>query len=130
MAYLFIYGTLLQTLDNPMSRFLKSNSEFLVKGYIHGKLYDVGSYPAAISSNLKTDKIYGTVLKILDVENTFKVLDAYEGVDGFHPLYLKKAVSVYLETENPITAWVYVYNHSVSHLKQIPSGDYLNRLNE
>tara|TARA_R110002049_G_scaffold3795_6_gene27682 strand:+ start:1879 stop:2262 length:384 start_codon:yes stop_codon:yes gene_type:complete len=126
MAYLFVYGTLLQTLDNPMSRFLKNQSEFLGKGYIHGKLYDVGAYPAAILSDAKTDKIYGTVLKISDVENTFKVLNTYEGANDLHPLYLKKSVPMYLENGKTLTVWVYVYNHSVSHLKQIQSGDYLN----
>ena len=91
---------------------------------MNGKLYDVGEYPAAILSSSNSDKIYGTVLKIKNPENTFKVLDTYEGVEAL--LYLKKSVTVYLENQIEIKAWVYIYNHSVSHLKQITSGDYLN----
>lgn len=106
-----------------MSRFLNFNSEILGKGYFHGKLYDVGEYPAAILSHLETDKIYGTVLKINNPENTFKILDAYEGIQ--ESLYIKKLVTVFLENQTKTTAFVYIYNQSVSHLKQITSGDYL-----
>lgn len=126
MTCLFVYGTLLQSLDNPMSRFLKNHSEFLGKGFINGKIYDVGAYPAAILSDLKTDKIYGTVLKITDAEKTFEVLDTYEGLEDSPPLYLKKSISVHLENKSCVKAWVYIYNRSVNHLKQISSGDYLN----
>lgn len=125
MDYLFVYGTLLKPINNPMSKFLNKHSEFLGTGFINGKLYDVGSYPAAISSNLKTDKIFGTVLKIKNAEQTFKVLDMYEGTTEANPLYIKKTMSVYLDNQSQVTAWVYIYNRSVNHLKRILSGNYL-----
>jgi gamma-glutamylcyclotransferase (GGCT)/AIG2-like uncharacterized protein YtfP len=109
-----------------MSQFLKTHSKVLGKGFINGKLYDVGAYPAAVLSNLKNDKIYGTILKMTDAENTFKVLDAYEGLEDSPPLYLRKSVPVHLENQRFINAWVYIYNSSINHLKPIPSGDYLN----
>ena len=107
-----------------MSRFLNSHSKYKGKGYFQGKLYEVGPYPAAIESNSKTDKVFGTVVIINNPEHTFKVLDAYEGVT--ESLYIKKSVTVFLENQFEITAFVYIYNLSVGHLKQITSGDYLN----
>ncbi|ALJ04431.1 hypothetical protein APS56_04440 [Pseudalgibacter alginicilyticus] len=126
MSYLFVYGTLLQSLKNPISKFLNEHSEIIGQGYIQGKLYDVGEYPAAILSDFKTDKIYGTALKIINPENVFSVLDTYEGTNETPPLYIKKKIMVYLENKYNIQAWVYIFNYPVQHLKRIHSGDYLN----
>jgi gamma-glutamylcyclotransferase (GGCT)/AIG2-like uncharacterized protein YtfP len=88
MDYLFVYGTLLQSINTPMSLFLSKHSQIIDKGYFHGKLYDVGDFPAATLSDLTSDKVYGTILKIWNTEQTFNILDHYEGVS--ETLYVKK----------------------------------------
>ncbi len=123
MDYLFVYGTLLQAIDNPMSQFLSKHSQILGKGYFHGKLYDVGAFPAAILSALKTNKVYGTVVEILNPIHTFKVLDNYEGVH--EGLYLRKMTPAFLNNQTKIEVWVYIYNNPTENLRLIPSGNYL-----
>lgn len=125
MEYLFVYGTLLQSLSNPMSKFLSRYSKILGTAYFHGKLYDVGAYPAAISSNSKTDKVYGIIVEILNTEHTFKVLDAYEGVK--ENLYIRKPVTAFLNNHSNIKTWIYLYSQPTENLNLIPSGDYLKR---
>lgn len=126
--YLFVYGTLQKNLDNDMSKFLSENAQIVGKGYFHGKLYRVSWFPGAITSINTSDKVYGSIFKLINSETVFNVLDDYEGVGDNHTkpnLYRKEIVTAYLENRDALKTWVYIYNHSISHLKQIISGDFL-----
>lgn len=121
--YLFVYGTLLKENDNAMSKFLQRHSQCVGKGFFQGKLYKISWYPGAVLSVNKADRVYGSIFKFNDGQTVFKVLDNYEGVD--QNLFKRVLVDTFLDDKTVVTSWVYLYNLSISHLKQIDSGDFL-----
>lgn len=127
--HLFVYGTLLKDFESSMSKFLEQNSEFVGSGYFNGNLYEISWYPGAVLSDNPSDKVFGHVFKILNAEKTFKVLDNYEGIGdtGEHTNeYNRRLIDAYLDTQETIKTWVYIYNLPTAHLKHIPSGKYLS----
>ncbi|WP_100611293.1 gamma-glutamylcyclotransferase family protein [Confluentibacter lentus] len=129
MDYLFVYGTLMKTVSNGMSRFLHSNSEFIGNAYIHGKLYDLEGYPGAVVSDDPSERVYGNIFKIKDTQVVFKVLDDYEGIGDGNPIdyeYLRTQVVAYLEDGAEVATWFYAYNFPTEHLRLIPSGMYFS----
>ena|SRR5690606_35341209 len=128
MDYLFVYGTLMKTVNKDMSRFLHSNSDFIGNAYILGKLYDLEGYPGAVASDNTSERVYGNLFKIKDTEAVFKVLDDYEGIgDGNlnDYEYVRTQVTAFLEDGTEINTWFYAYNFPIGTLQLIPSGRYL-----
>ena len=126
--YLFVYGTLQRELDTDMSRFLVANSKTVAKGYILGKLYKISWFPGAILTDDSSCKVYGTVFKLKDNAAIFDVLDAYEGCNTNTPnasLFIRQRITVFLENNNTLTSWVYLYNQNIANSEQITSGDFL-----
>ncbi len=67
--------------------------------------------------------------QLLNVEQAFSVLDNYEEMSCEFPQpheYVRKKVSVTLQNNFQITAWIYLYNLSVENKALIASGDFLN----
>ncbi|WP_027137379.1 gamma-glutamylcyclotransferase family protein [Gaetbulibacter saemankumensis] len=128
--YLFVYGTLMQDVENEMSQFLKKHSTFVGKGNFQGSLYEVAGYPGAILSENETYKVYGDLFIIQDAEYVFSILDPYEGIEESTietDLYKREVVDVILESGVLVKAWVYLYNLEVTNLRLIPSGYYLKK---
>ena len=93
-----------------------------------GKLYEVCGYPCAIESTDANHKVFGELYKIIDQQSLLERLDEYEECSGRFPgphEYSRKQRSIELVSGNSVVAWVYLYNHDVSTLQQIISGDYL-----
>jgi gamma-glutamylcyclotransferase (GGCT)/AIG2-like uncharacterized protein YtfP len=131
-TYLFVYGTLLKDLNNGMSRFLQSNSEFIGNAFVVGRLYEIGWYPGVVLSYNPTEKVYGNIFKVKNTETVFKALDDYEGICGDNPKpyeYSRELTDAYLNDGTKIETWFYAYNHSTENLKQILSGNYLDKPN-
>jgi gamma-glutamylcyclotransferase (GGCT)/AIG2-like uncharacterized protein YtfP len=60
-----------------------------------------------------------------------RVLDEYEGCGPDDPQpteFRRERVTIFLETGQEVSAWVYLYNRPTSELEVIPSGDYLKWL--
>ena len=130
MDCLFVYGTLLKDLNNGMSRFLQSNSEFLGNAYINGRLYDLGWYPGVVLSNDPSEKVYGQLFKLKNTETVFKVLDDYEGIGGDNPKpyeYSRERAQAFLEDGTQMGTWFYEYVLSTENLTLIPSGNFLEK---
>ncbi|MCF8273235.1 MAG: gamma-glutamylcyclotransferase [Flavobacteriaceae bacterium] len=126
--YLFVYGTLLKDFDSYMSKFLERNSDFIGDGYFNGKLFEVSWYPAAILSNISSEKVFGHIFKIHENDKTFKILDDYEGIGDTSECpneYRRELINAYLNTGDMLKVWVYIYNQSTENLRFIPSGNYL-----
>lgn len=127
MIKLFVYGSLRSGFHHPaydyISKYFSMISEAKVKGY----LYDMGDYPAAIST---TDEAYiiGEVYQLNDISDfswAIEQLDSYEGVvpeEGEDPLYKRELTTVYAGNINH-EAWIYWFNGTISNQPRIYSGD-------
>lgn len=127
-TYLFVYGTLLKDSNHVMSKFLVSHSVFVSKGYFNGKLYLIDWFPGAILSDDKSNRVFGSVFKIINSTMVFNVLDDYEGRGENDPkphLFIREVITIFLENNTKIKAWVYLYNHSMVNLKRIISGNFI-----
>ncbi len=130
--FIFVYGTLRQKAATPMQQVLVRYGEYLTDGYIQGRLYDVKGYPGAIESAHSSDKVYGELYRINNLDLVLSQLDAYEECSAQYPQpheYIRKTLPVTAFGTGPINAWVYVFNHAVASLIPIESGDYLHYLN-
>lgn len=111
-----------------MSRFLSNNSTIEGKAYFIGKLYRISWFPGAVLSTDTLEKVFGTFIKLNNAEETFKVLDDYEGYDVNNPkasLFIRQLVTIYDEKNTSYQAWVYLYNQNVEAETRILSGDFL-----
>ena len=102
---------------------------YVSDGYIQGKLYEVNGYPGAIESNNQQDKVFGEIYRMMDDNTILSKLDKYEECTDKFPKpheYIRKKLPVTLSDSSIVTAWVYIFNHDVSNLIAIKSGDYLS----
>lgn len=124
---LFSYGLLLPSFETPVRALLDQHLSIGPKAKLQAKLYDCGSYPAAIPSSNSADWVYGQLYNI-ESESQFSLfhqLDHYEGDE-----YLRKLLKVQIiATEEICEAWAYIYVESVVSLPQIESGDFLKHSN-
>lgn len=126
VCFLFVYGTLLKDFGSDMAIFLEQNAQFVAKGFFYGKLFHVSWYPGAILSENTNDKVHGHVYKIINPEKTFKILDAYEGIEASQQSeYIRTTLEVHLENNSPLKTWAYLYNLPTTHLECIKSGSYV-----
>lgn len=112
-----------------MHHLIAGHSEYFSNGTLCGKLYEVCGYPGAIKSSDSSDKVFGELYTMLDRKMVLGRLDEYEECSECflkpHE-YSRKQLSIELSGGGSVVAWVYLYNHDVSKLQRIISGDYLN----
>ncbi|WP_406683515.1 gamma-glutamylcyclotransferase [Seonamhaeicola sp. MEBiC1930] len=126
--YLFVYGTLLENVDNDMSRFLSSNSMVMGNAYFHGRLFKISWFPGAVISDDLSEKVYGTFIKLNNAEETLSALDYYEGYHANNPkssLFIRQLITIIDEKGATYEAWTYLYNQNVEEETRIHSGDFL-----
>jgi gamma-glutamylcyclotransferase (GGCT)/AIG2-like uncharacterized protein YtfP len=128
--FIFVYGTLRKKIASNMHHVLANHCEYFSDGTMHGTLYEVSGYPGAIESTEANDKVFGELYKMLDRKLVLARLDEYEECSDCFPMpheYRRKQLSIELiGGGDSVVAWVYLYNHDVSKLQQIISGDYLD----
>src|SRR5215213_11570847 len=123
--YLFIYGTLIPDIAPDEISGAAQKLEYVGEGFVYGKLYDLGDYPAAVLNG--NSKIFGRIYKLPDDENILPELDEYEGYNPQNlseSLYLRKKVKVYLNGRT-LSCWIYEYNRDTSKIPIIESGNFL-----
>ena len=101
-------------------------------GWIAGRLFDTGSYPAAIPAASPSERVHGELYEIAPAQapELLALLDRYEGYLPDTPgrsLFLRQRTLVARKDREPVRAWVYVYNGTTDRLRHITSGDYLER---
>ena len=125
--HLFVYGTLLSTLQMPMGKYLSDNCNLEGCGYTQGLLYDLGEYPGLILSKDEKNQVFGEIYQIYDKVQILRRIDEYEGCSHKDPkphLYERQAVSVRLTSEQDIMAWTYIYKGNLRTKPCIEGGDY------
>jgi gamma-glutamylcyclotransferase (GGCT)/AIG2-like uncharacterized protein YtfP len=130
MAYLFVYGTLLNDVGHQIIGSIAAKMQLGDHGQTSGALYDLGEYPALVETGNIADVVKGEVYIITDAQMVFDVLDEYEGVNDTPALYSRKLKPVTLSGGQVIDCWVYVYQQPVEeyHLK-IEGGNYITHRN-
>mgnify|MGYP001153932848 CR=1 FL=1 len=125
--YIFVYGTLRRGIESPMAVVFGRYCEYISDAYMMGRLYQVGAYPGAIETDNPAEKIYGEVYRVSNSDLLMPLLDGYEGCSNEEVRpheYLRKKLCIQCLTGEELYAWVYLYNHDVSSLSLIASGDY------
>ena len=124
---LFVYGSLRSGFKSPLYEYISRFFTFVGEARIRGKLFDMGSYPAGVSTRDNTF-ITGELYQ-LNRESDFSwvigQLDDYEGVNvepDEMQLFRREITEIFLN--GGIThAWIYWYNGDVSGKALIASGD-------
>ncbi|NCI47809.1 gamma-glutamylcyclotransferase family protein [Sediminibacterium soli] len=127
--YLFVYGSLRKGFHHPAYEYISRYFRFAGDARVKGKLYDLGSYPAALPT--EEDSFITGELYCINTPDEFDwaiaQLDDYEGLNtenGEPSLYRRDTVTVYLNDATE-TAWIYWYNRPVNEQTRIPTGDLL-----
>ena len=129
-----MYGTLRKEIATSIYYYvLARHCEYFSAGHIQGRLYEVDGYPGAVESNNAHDKVQGEIYEMVSGKSVLPQLDEYEECTESHPRpheYVRKKLSVALTSGGSVSAWVYLFNHDISGLTQIKTGDYWHFLKE
>ena len=125
-APLFVYGTLKRGFNNPLKREFIQGTEFLGEGSVHGRLFKVSYYPAALPSSNLAEVIHGEIYQIKN-PNLWGFLDEYEAVNQAPPCeYVRSMTSLaHSNIQSLSRVWIYWYNWSINSDHLIPSGRFL-----
>ena len=115
MPNLFVYGTLRRGSENQFARLLAEQGRYIGVARVPGRLYDLGSYPAAVASDQPDQWIHGEVFSADSALLT--ALDEYEGTE------FERAV---VSATGPLECWIYWYVGSAPG-RLIASGDWSQR---
>ena len=125
--YIFVYGTLRKEAALSIGKLLEQHGDYVSRGHMQGKLYEIDGYPGAVESDDKSEKIFGELYIINRPDIVFPQLDEYEGCAESFPEpheYIRKKVAVTLSGGEGVKAWVYIYNNKINNMERIRSGDY------
>ena len=130
----FVYGSLRKGFQHPAYAYISRYFTLVAEAKIKGRLYDMGSYPAAIPTD-EAFFITGELYKINHPDEfawAIAQLDDYEGLnadDGETPLYRREPVTVFVQDQEE-QAWVYWYNGDTTGKTLIAEGDVLQYMGQ
>ena len=125
----FFYGTLMSGFRRPGRQRIDTQLQLEGRGFIHGALFDLGLYPAAVPAS--DSQVWGEVHRMIDPDIVLSELDDIEGFRASEPdtsLYTREETPVTFEDGRVHNAWVYFYNAPLGRAERIQSGDYLQHL--
>ncbi len=125
---LFVYGTLRRGSGSAAHDWLVRRAELLGQAWCQGRLYRIAHYPGLVLSEDTHDRVFGEVYRLHQPESTLAALDRYEECGPGFPEpteYVRRELPVTLNSGEPLMAWVYQYNRTVSEDAWIPGGDFL-----
>lgn len=128
--YLFVYGTLRKEAARKAHQLLVKKADFIGEACYQGRLYRISYYPGVVPSANPAHQVKGELYALRDPDNTWQVLDDYEGCSShFSPPteYVRRQQQVVLNNGQEVTAWIYLYQHEISWLEEIISGDFLEQ---
>ncbi|GAB3707145.1 gamma-glutamylcyclotransferase [Spirosoma flavus] len=129
--YLFVYGTLRASFQNPFAQYLHQHSQYVGEGNFSGQLFDIGTYPGAIYQPDSGSFVRGDIYEIRQHKAELLLrLDEYEGIGATFEQpheYIRVIVPINCAGET-LRCWIYLYNFPSNELRVIESGDYLKKL--
>lgn len=130
--FVFVYGSLRSGFQIAAYEYISQYFNLFGKAKVKGKLFDTGSYPAAVP--VQQDSFILGELYLVKNENEFSwaiaQLDDYEGVvveKHEHPLYRREIADIYIN-DAIVPAWIYWYSGDVTGKQEISSGDMMDYL--
>jgi gamma-glutamylcyclotransferase (GGCT)/AIG2-like uncharacterized protein YtfP len=92
-----------------------------------GRLYDLGSYPAAVFDAAAPSRVLGDVWRLPAEAIILKEIDGYEGYVPDRPdqsLFVRDLQPVTMAEGAELPCWIYLYQQNLTTACQITSGDY------
>ncbi|MDP2225886.1 MAG: gamma-glutamylcyclotransferase family protein [Moraxellaceae bacterium] len=128
---IFVYGSLRRGSAHAMAQWLASVADWQGEGRVAGTLYRVSWYPALViaGEGVAADEegVQGDVFRLHEA-SALAQLDAFEGVRGsVADEYRRERLAIRMAS-GEVQAWVYVWQQSVSGLKPVKGGDWLQSL--
>jgi gamma-glutamylcyclotransferase (GGCT)/AIG2-like uncharacterized protein YtfP len=132
---IFVYGSLRSGFNAPAYEYISRYFQLVAPAKVRGLLYDMGEYPAAVSTH-QDHFLLGELYAIKQEEEftwALDQLDEYEGINESpedSPVTFKRElVEVMTESGNTI-AWIYWFSGSIADKPLIASGDVLEYLHQ
>ena len=125
-----MYGTLRLHPDHFAHDLLRGRSTFLGDATVPGRLYDLGSFPGALPAASPEDTIHGEAYRITEPEQTFSLLDEYEGCSDADPIphaFRRDSVIATLKSGEELECAIYWFTGVPAEERRIASGDYLKK---
>jgi gamma-glutamylcyclotransferase (GGCT)/AIG2-like uncharacterized protein YtfP len=116
--YLFVYGTLKSSFENPYAQQLRHQATLLGRARMPGRLYRISWYPGMRPPSDPNDLITGELYELNQPEKTLAVLDEWEED------YDRELHPAALANGQEFPAWVYVYRQSLPEDRYIASGEW------
>ena len=114
---LFAYGTLRKGRASAEMADVVASLRRVGKGIAHGRVYDMGAYPAAVFDASASTLIDGEVYEVPSLQ-VLQQLDAYEEFLPNHPsasLFVRKRKKIRMvESGQDLMCWVYEYNRPLA----------------
>ena len=126
---IFFYGTLRTGFNRTTRAGIDAFLTFAGRGWINGKLFDLGIYPAAVPAS--DARVRGEIFEMTDESKVLAALDRIEGYRPSEPersLYMRVRVAATLDDGRSEDVWVYFYNAPLGRAPRIASGDYIEHL--
>jgi gamma-glutamylcyclotransferase (GGCT)/AIG2-like uncharacterized protein YtfP len=130
---IFVYGSLRSGFNSSAYEYISRYFQLVAPAKVHGLLYDMGEYPAAVPSS-KDHFLIGELYAIKQEEEftwALEQLDEYEGINESpedSPVSFKRALVEVVTATDITTAWIYWFNGSIQDKPIIASGDVLEYL--
>ncbi len=131
---LFVYGSLRSGFRHPAYQYLARYFRLLGEATVKGKLYDMGEYAAAVSTD-EERFLQGELYEIIEPNEfdwAIAQLDDYEGLNveaGEKPMYNRQPVQSFLNGESGDT-WIYWFNGETEGNPEVISGDVMQYLQQ
>ena len=125
----FFYGTLRTGFNRTTRAGVDEFLKFAGRGWINGKLFDLGIYPAAVPAT--DSRVLGEIFEMVDAPKVLAALDRIEGYRPAEPeksLYTRVQVQATRDDGTTENVWVYFYNAPLGRAPRISSGDYMEHL--
>lgn len=124
---LFVYGTLRRGCPTGAHNKFLVGATFIAPARVKGKLFKVSYYPALVIDET-ADWVTGEIYQLASTEQ-LAALDAYE--ECSYPAlpeqeYQRRKITVLTDVGESLSVWGYAYQHVITHLEFIASGDFLN----
>lgn len=125
--YLFAYGTLQPGLAPAEIADVVAGFEIAGVGFVHGTLYDLGSFPGAVLDAATSRRISGAVFRLPRDPHILDRLDEYEEYDPTSPRispFIRRLHPVQMMNGEMLECWIYEYNGDRNDAPIMESGRY------